>query len=144
MGNLQVELPALQLLICRLILFLKPTTLSLTVFQCTFLYGHTYYILNNISIFLLVTWERSSHLILLDMTKVLPLFTYKKQILERLSVHLNNLLSCIKLLVSVLNLALDNKQSKFFDCFWAKIMLLFLNTFFRWSDCISLNFLRIF
>ena len=31
-----------------------------------------------------------------------------------LSVHLNNPLSCIKLLVSVLNLALDNKRTKFF------------------------------
>ena len=58
-----------------------------------------------------VTCERSSHLILLDITKLLSSFTYKEQILQRLSVHY------IKLLVSVLNLALDDKRSKFFGYF---------------------------
>ena len=87
-----------------------------------------------------VTCEQSSHLIFLDIAKLLLSFTYKQKNLQCLSVHLNSHLSCIKLFVSVLNLVLDNKQSKFFGCFWAKIMLLFLNIFFRWSDYISLNF----
>ena len=60
-----------------------------------------------------VTCERSSHLILLDITKLLSSFTYKEQILQRLAVHLNY----IKLLVPVLNLALDDKRSKFFGYF---------------------------
>ena len=74
---------------------------------------------------LLIASERSSCLILLNITKLLPLFTYNEQILQRLSIHLNSPFSCI--LVSVLNLALDNKRSKFFGCFWAKRMLVFLN-----------------
>ena len=45
-----------------------------------------------------VTCERSSHLILLDMTKLLPSFTYNKQILQRLSVHLNNLFKLYKII----------------------------------------------
>ena len=60
-----------------------------------------------------VTCERSSHLILLDITKLLSSFTYKEQIFQRLSVRLNY----IKLLVPVLNLALDDKRSKFFGYF---------------------------
>ena len=64
-------------------------------------------------------------------------FDLKMLYLQRLSVHLNNPLSCIKLLVSVLNLALDNKRSKVFRCFWAKIMWPALIKFFRRSDCTS-------
>ena len=60
-----------------------------------------------------VTCERSSHLILLDITKLLSSFTYKEQILQRLFVHLNYPFGCIKLLGSVLNLVLDNKRKKF-------------------------------
>ena len=64
-----------------------------------------------------VTCERRSHLILLDITKLLSSFTYNEQILQLLSLHLNNPFGCIKLLVSVLDLALDNKRSNFFGCF---------------------------
>ena len=55
-----------------------------------------------------------SHFILLDITKLISSFTYKEQILQGLSVHLSNPFGCVKLLVSVLNLALDNKWSNFF------------------------------
>ena len=47
-----------------------------------------------------VTCERSSHLILLIITKLLSSFTYNEKILQCLSV---------KLLVSVLNLAVTNR-----------------------------------
>ena len=57
-----------------------------------------------------ITYEHSSHLILLDIAELLPPFTYKKHILQRLSVHLNSPFGCIKLLVLVLNLGLDKKQ----------------------------------
>ena len=49
--------------------------------------------------------------------KLMSSFTYNEQILQRVSVHLYNPFSCIKLLVLVLNLALDNKRSTFFGCF---------------------------
>ena len=64
-----------------------------------------------------VTREQSFQLMLLDITRLLSSLTYKEQILQPLSVHLNNPFGCIKLLVSVLNLALDNKRSKFFGWF---------------------------
>ena len=43
-----------------------------------------------------VTCERSFHLTLLNITKLLSSFTYNEQILQRLSVHLNNPFGCIK------------------------------------------------
>ena len=63
-----------------------------------------------------ITYEQSSHLILLDITKLLSSFTYNEQILQCLYVHLHSSFRCIKILVSVLNLALENKRSKFFGC----------------------------
>ena len=56
-----------------------------------------------------VTCERSSHLILLIITKLLSSFTYNEKILQCLSVYSNSPFGCIKLLVSVLNLAVTNR-----------------------------------
>ena len=65
-----------------------------------------------------IKFERSFHPMCI--TKLLPLFTYNEQNLQRLSVHLNSRFSQIKQIVSVLNLVLDNKGVNFFVAFELK------------------------
>ena len=57
-----------------------------------------------------MTCERSSHLMLLDITKLLSSLSNNEQISQRLFVHLNSPFGCIKLLVSVITLASGNKR----------------------------------
>ena len=127
MRNLQVEVPVLQSLICRLIQLLKPTTLLPTVFATyVSLWSHILHFKHYITfISLQVIHEWSFYLLLLDMTELLPSFTCNKQILQRLYVHLNNSLSCTKFLVSALNLSLDNKRSNFLVAFELKLSYYF-------------------
>ena len=88
MGNLLMEIPVLQSLMCWSILLLKPQYYRQPFFQYTFLYGYTHYTVETL-MSLQVTCEQSSHLILLGIIKLLFWFTYNEQILQRLSVHLN-------------------------------------------------------
>ena len=88
MGNLLMEIPVLQSLMCWSILLLKPQYYRQLFFQYTFLYGYTHYTVETL-MSLQVTCEQSSQLILLGIIKLLFWFTYNEQILQRLSVHLN-------------------------------------------------------
>ena len=87
-GNLLMEIPVLQSLMCWSIILLKPQYYRQSFLQYTFLYGYTYYTVETL-MSLQVTCEQSSHLILLGIIKLLFWFTYNEQILQRLSVHLN-------------------------------------------------------